>query len=112
MPLLYLARVWRTWQLPATTPPPPTFALKGGHRTTFRPMRAFFRSVSASFSTTFCFWAAMRSFVFSLSLKGKKVCSCEAAMEKASQDLHCPPEKPNFAAERQTVSSYSLLEGC
>lgn len=34
------------------------------------PMSAFFRSVSASFSTTFCFWAAISSLVFSASLKG------------------------------------------
>lgn len=38
----------------------------------YRPMRAFFLSVSASFSTTFCFCAAIRSFVFSLSLGSQK----------------------------------------
>lgn len=47
----------------------PEWGLENQHR----PMRAFFRSVSASFSTTFCFWAAMRSFVFSLSLEGKSL---------------------------------------
>lgn len=36
------------------------------------PMSAFFRSVSASFSTTFCFWAAISSLVFSASLQGEK----------------------------------------
>lgn len=36
------------------------------------PISAFFRSVSASFSTTFCFWAAMSSLVFSASLQGKR----------------------------------------
>jgi len=35
-------------------------------------MRAFFLSVSASFSTTFCFCAAISSFVFSLSLVSQK----------------------------------------
>lgn len=37
----------------------------------YRPIRAFFLSVSASFSTTFCFCAAISSFVFSLSLGSK-----------------------------------------
>lgn len=36
------------------------------------PISAFFRSVSASFSTTFCFWAAISSLVFSASLQGEK----------------------------------------
>ena len=35
------------------------------------PMMAFFLSVSASFSTTFCFWMEMSSFVFSPSLSGR-----------------------------------------
>lgn len=35
-------------------------------------MTAFFLSVSASFSTTFCVWAAMSSFVLSLSLRDKQ----------------------------------------
>lgn len=44
-------------------------------------MRAFFLSVSASFSTTFCFWAAINSFVFSLSLMSQKkpVTKCDLA---------------------------------
>lgn len=36
------------------------------------PMSAFFRSVSASFSTTFCLWAAISSLVFSASLQGER----------------------------------------
>ena len=37
----------------------------------YPPITAFFLSVSASFSTTFCFWLAISSFVFSASLKHK-----------------------------------------
>lgn len=90
---LYVERAWRTmwsnsaWGFLESSHHPSPSALKGDHRTPFRPMRAFFRSVSASFSTTFCFWAAMRSFVFSLSLKGRKVCSCEATVEKLQRNF-------------------------
>lgn len=59
-------------------------------RSTVRPMRAFFRSVSASFSTTFCFWAAISSFVFSLSLEGRKVCSSEAAGDELPRNFTGP----------------------
>lgn len=50
-------------------PPPPSHC--PGAKP-YRPMRAFFLSVSASFSTTFCFCAAISSFVFSLSLVRQK----------------------------------------
>lgn len=75
---------------PHLPPIPSLAALKGGHRTTVRPMRAFFRSVSASFSTTFCFCAAMSSFVFSLSLEGKKVGGCGLAVEKLLRNCTVP----------------------
>lgn len=105
---LYVEKAWRTmwsnsaWGFLKSSHHPSPSALKGDHRTPFQPMRAFFRSVSASFSTTFCFWAAMRSFVFSLSLKWRKVCSCEAIVEKLQR---------NFTVlwRSQTLISYSLL---
>lgn len=44
----------------------------GGSGMLTLPMSAFFRSVSASFSTTFCLWAAISSLVFSASLQEEK----------------------------------------
>lgn len=57
------------WILFSAYPTPISYCLQGK---LYRPMRAFFLSVSASFSTTFCFCAAIRSFVFSLSLGSQK----------------------------------------
>lgn len=48
------------------------------------PMTAFFRSVSASFSTTFCFWAAISSLVFSASLQGEKPQHMETELGSSS----------------------------
>lgn len=71
-------------------------------------MRAFFLSVSASFSTTFCFWAAMSSFVFSLSLE-EKTHSREAVLETG--EAQCSPQKPTLAEQHTQTSllSYAKL---
>ena len=76
--------------IPELPSPPRQPLCRLDSRSKVRPMRAFFRSVSASFSTTFCFWAAIRSFVFSLSLKGRKPCSCEAAGDELPQNFPGP----------------------
>ncbi len=52
------------------------------------PMRAFFLSVSASFSTTFCVWTLIISFVFSVSLKRKGISNWTQGVGKMNASIH------------------------
>lgn len=84
------------------------------------PMSAFFRSVSASFSTTFCFWAAISSLVFSASLQGEKQYQKETDGEqlckpgmKGQQDRKKPTScQHHVLTAMSNISVFSCMSTC
>lgn len=84
------------------------------------PMSAFFRSVSASFSTTFCFWAAISSLVFSASLQGEKHYHREMKLgsSSANQGMRGQGDKKPTSCQHQvltamrTTSVFSCMSTC
>lgn len=80
------------------------------------PMSAFFRSVSASFSTTFCFWAAISSLVFSASLQGEKryYRDTELGSSSANQGTRGQGDKKPTSCQHHvlTATRTSSVFGC